>query len=206
MSTEFLLGVILVCSGSAILSVSANVTRCYHCNSVYCGDPYDVVLATSINCVDVYLNARAYFGKSAPLKKLNDSQVGVDNSKDIETIETNNVDDIIRQRSHAEFFDIQRKIWQFFNKGEIDENTQYACVKANYRGESGDLKTYRGCVPRSTKTITTPCDFVSQKVIGSSGSSVYGCYACNNDLCNSGITFRGSLLVLLAGVALKVVF
>ncbi|XP_030765216.1 uncharacterized protein LOC115889375 [Sitophilus oryzae] len=203
----------LILSG-CLLTVSANVSRCYNCNSAYCGDPYDVYLGSIISCSDVFKNAKLFFSRlvsnsnSASLTQLNETQVGADNSNDIETLSSTNTNEIIRQRSHAEFFDIQRKIWEFFNKGEINENTEFVCVKANYNSSSSSqTKTFRGCVPRSTKTISSACDFVSQRVVGSSsGSSVYGCYACNNDLCNAGITFRASVFVLLAGVALKIVF
>lgn len=50
-----------------------------------------------------------------------------DNSTDIETFSnTNNTEPIGR------IFDIPRKIWEFFNRGEIDDTTQFVCAKAVY--------------------------------------------------------------------------
>ncbi|KAL1500973.1 hypothetical protein ABEB36_006383 [Hypothenemus hampei] len=115
--------------------------------------------------------------------------------------------------TNARFLDIPRKIWELFNKGEIDQNTQFVCVKANYYskgsctslslfvlsksllGDHGQVSTYRGCVPKYTRSISTACDFVNQKVVGASKSTVHSCSTCDTNLCNSSTTMSVSMML-----------
>ncbi|XP_066144105.1 uncharacterized protein [Euwallacea fornicatus] len=174
------------------------VTQCYHCNSPFCGDTYDSRLGAVASCFDLYKNAMTY--SNAKLI-VNDSQLAsiAGNSDDIETFAIAN-----STKTSARFFDINRKIWEFFNKGEIDETTQFACVKANY-DENGQTLTYRGCVPKYTRSISTACDFVNQKVTGASTGTISSCYTCESNLCNSGAVLKASALTVAAAVVLRAV-
>ncbi|XP_066255515.1 uncharacterized protein [Euwallacea similis] len=169
------------------------VTQCYHCNSQFCGDTYDSRLGAVANCWDLYKNVMTY--SNAKLV-VNGSQLA---SNDIETFAIANSTD-----TSARFFDINRKIWEFFNKGEIDQTTQFACVKASY-SENGQTLTYRGCVPKYTRSISTACDFVNQKVTGASAGTVYSCHTCESNLCNSGTVLQTSALTVAAAMVLRMV-
>ncbi|CAG9767758.1 unnamed protein product [Ceutorhynchus assimilis] len=206
---RFFNSVAFVAVVGVVSTVSANVSQCYHCDSIYCAGSYDVQLGEVVSCSDIYKNAKSYSGKIVVATKNASSdqasQFGLDNSGDIETINSEDTNEVIRRRTHAEFFDIQRKLWEFFHKGEIDANTEFACVKANYyNNEYGQVKTYRGCLPKYTKTVSTACDFLTKNVLKTSTSTLYECHTCDSNLCNSGISFNISFILILLGLIFKI--
>ncbi|KAH1018429.1 hypothetical protein HUJ05_006205 [Dendroctonus ponderosae] len=181
---------------TALLGLGS-VSQCYHCNSYFCGDTYNAQLGAVTSCSDLYKNAKLYSSRLIN-QETRFRLSSVDSDDDIETL-TSQTPSEPEQGPNARVFDIKRIFWEIFNKGEIDEYTEFVCVKVNYN-ESSQTKTYRGCVPKATKSISTACEFVNQKVIGASTGTISSCHTCNTNLCNSGVNLGTSLLTM--GVAL----
>lgn len=66
--------------------------------------------------------------------------------------------------------------------------------------------TYRGCVPKYTRSISTACDFVNQKVAGASSGTVTSCNTCESNLCNSAFNIKTSVLGLIITIGFRVLF
>ncbi|XP_050292740.1 uncharacterized protein LOC126733466 [Anthonomus grandis grandis] len=189
---------------------AATVSQCYYCNTQYCSDPYDYKLGAIVRCSDVFTNYKTYFSsRIVSAERSNGSRIRFEDSEDIETI-TPKTSNELSEETHANILDIQRKFWNFFNKGELDETTEFICAKANYYStDSNQLKTFRGCVPTQTKTISTACDFINQRVAGGSATGdtrVYNCYTCDTNLCNASISLRASILAAVIGAIVIVAF
>ncbi|KAJ8921114.1 hypothetical protein NQ315_013584 [Exocentrus adspersus] len=102
-----------------------------------------------------------------------------------------------------EWNSLETKLWNSFHN-LFGTTNEYVCAKSTYYSSVHQINmTIRRCMPKNFKGME-PCTHLSN-IINNGYGRVRTCSFCETELCNSGISLKNSVLVLLTVSVLKVV-